>query len=401
MQVQALIALLLPLAAASGWYTARRHYQRKFLEDHVHPLTQAYRRGLNYLLDDKTDKAIAAVGQILEQDDESLEVQIAFGNLFRRRGEVERAIEIHTRLRATVGLTESQRARADFELALDYLRAGLYDRSESLFLSLVDTKTHGKPALQQLLLIYQQQKEWQKAIDCIIPLRRVMKPKHGETAAHFYCELAEEAMNFHRLKDARDYLAQALKDDAHSVRATIAKGRLELGNGEYRQAFESFQSLEGQNPIYLSVVLPHIRLCSERLGLERDLMDYLDSLYQSYGLVSAAVECAIRLRQRDGIAAAIDYLIPILEKTPDSLAISHALSMLSEDHHHGSQKMRRLSALLKDMMEGGQQFCCEHCGFGSSQIYWRCPSCQYWGSVRPTGPFSALDVQEDDAQKSR
>ena len=113
MQVQALIALLLPLAAASGWYTARRHYQRKFLEDHVHPLTQAYRRGLNYLLDDKTDKAIAAVGQILEQDDESLEVQIAFGNLFRRRGEVERAIEIHTRLRATVGLTESQRARAD------------------------------------------------------------------------------------------------------------------------------------------------------------------------------------------------------------------------------------------------------------------------------------------------
>ena len=143
MQVQALIALLLPLAAASGWYTARKHYQKKFLEEHVHPLTQAYRRGLNYLLDDKTDKAIAAVGQILEQDDESLEVQIAFGNLFRRRGDVERAIEIHTRLRATVGLTESQRARADFELALDYLRAGLYDRSESLLLSLVETKTHG------------------------------------------------------------------------------------------------------------------------------------------------------------------------------------------------------------------------------------------------------------------
>ena len=353
-------------------------------------MAQAYRRGLNYLLDEKTDQAIETVGEILAQDTESREIQMALGNHFRRRGDVERAIDIHSRLRKATDVLDSDRARADFELALDFMSAGLFDRAESLFIALKETPSHGKPSLQQLLLLYQQQKDWHRSIDCILELRQTMKPKHGETAAHFLCELAEEAMSLHRLKDARDLLNRALEDDPKSVRATLAKGRLEFSKGEYRQSLDSFRSIESQNPLFLSVVLPMIGLCAERLGQERELIEYLDYLYHTYRIVAAAIERADRLSRLEGGQAAIDYLLPILEETPEPQAVTHAIGFLVQDSFLGPSRLKRLFDLLKEGVAGGQKFCCERCGFGSAELYWRCPSCRYWGAIRPTGPFSSL-----------
>lgn len=394
MLAQSLIALLLPVAAASGWYAARKHYTRKYLTDFAHPLTRAYRTGINYLLDEKTDKAIAAVARILEQDSEPLETHIALGNLFRRRGEVEKAIELHKKLTVEPGVSQTQKDKANYELGMDYMRAGLFDRAESIFVSLADTKTHGKYASQHLLQIYQQQRDWHKAIESVRTLRRYVKPRHGETAAYFFCELAEEAMSLHRLKDARDYLANALADDPSCVRASIAKGKLELGNGEDKQALLTFKSVESQNPVYLPVVLPLIRQCWDRRGNEREFIAYLDHLYETFGVVSAAVERADRMRQTLGISAALDYLLPILERRPDPIGISRALALLSEDSQYASNKIRRLCALLQELASDQHQFQCKHCGFGAKELHWRCPSCQYWGSIRPTGYLAVTPVSE-------
>ncbi len=392
---------MLPVAAASGWFAALKREKTIQENSGKTPLAQAYRKGLNYLLDDKTDKAIETVGLILAQDSDSQEIQIALGNLYRRRGDVERAIDIHSRLRKELPGGHDNHSRADFELALDFMSAGLYDRAETLFLSLEKSPSHGKPALQQLLLLYQQQKDWHRAIECIRTLRKTMKPKHGETAAHFLCELAEEAMTLHRLKDARDYLASALEDDPQSVRATVLKGRLEYSKGEYRQSLHTFKSIETQNPLFLSVVLPTIGLCAERLDQEREFLEYLDYLYVNYRIVAAAIERADRLARRSGPGAAIDYLMPILDEVPDPQAVTHAVGFLAQDNFLGSpSRLGRLYALLKEGLEGRQKFCCERCGFGSVELYWRCPSCRYWGAVRPTGPFSSLvffDGEESSA----
>ena len=399
MDVSDWVALLLPVAAASGWYAAGKHYTRKYLTNFRHPLTQAYRRGLNYLLDEKTDKAIDAVTRILEQESEPMETHLVLGNLFRRRGEVEKAIEIHEKLSKEANLTPAQTARANFELGLDHMRAGLLDRAERIFVSLRETKSHGKPALQQLLQLYQQQKDWQKAIACVLELRGISKPRHGETAAHFLCELAEEAMVQHRLKDARDYLTRALQDDPSCVRASIVRGRLELVNGELLQSLQTFKAVEAQNPVFLPVVLPMICACWERQGNERELMQYLDQIHQEFGIVSAAVLRSERLKRTQGVEAAIDYLLPILEAHPESTAITRALALLSEDSRYGSGKLRRLCTLLETLAEGSQQFRCDHCGFGLSELYWRCPSCQHWDSVTPTESFnisSLLPNGEDD-----
>ena len=143
------VFLLLPVAAASGWLAAQRHYARKYLIEHTHSLRKAYCRGLNYLLSEKTDKAIEAFADLLTNDFETVETHIALGNLFRRRGEIENAIEIHENLIGRDDLNPQQQESAQFELGLDYLRAGLFDRAESIFQNLVDHENTQMGALQQ------------------------------------------------------------------------------------------------------------------------------------------------------------------------------------------------------------------------------------------------------------
>jgi lipopolysaccharide biosynthesis regulator YciM len=162
----------------------------------------------------------------------------------------------------------------------------------------------------------------------------------------------------------------------------MAKGKLELGNGEYRQALATLIQVESQNPRYLPVVLPLIRQCWERLGNDQ-LTDYLQHLHEDFGIISAAVELAQGIRGAQGLGAAIDYLLPILEANPDPLAISRVLALLAEDGGPGSGRMRRLCGLLQALMARKLRFQCEQCGFSVSELYWRCPSCQYWGSIMP------------------
>ena len=396
MWTENLIALMLPVAAMSGWYAAKKHFTRKHIHGNGHSLTQAYRRGLNYLLNENTDEAISAVIRILEEDSEPLSTRIALGNLFRRRGEVDKAIEVHKKLINESSLSDADRQIASYELGLDYTRAGLLDRAEEIFESLSRTSTHVSIARQQLLYIYQQQKDWHKAIECVSRLRLAAKPKHGETVAHFLCELAEEAMRDHRLKDARDYLGKALADEPNSIRANITKGKLELGNGEYHQALQTFKVIEQQNAVYLPVVLPLMITCWERQGAVRELINNLDQLYRNFGIISAAIECAERLKNLYGCNHAIEYLIPILETNPDPMAISRSLVILTEDASLDSMNLRILCNLLRMVMEVKQQFLCAQCGFATSALHWRCPSCQNWGSITPVGAFSVLMAQDEE-----
>lgn len=383
MLMQDAVLALLPVAAASGWMAARKHYTRKYLTDYARPLTKAYRRGLNYLLDEKTEKAIATVSRILEQDYEPLETHIALGNLFRRRGEVDRAIEIHEKLLQEPTLAESHKERCRYELGMDYMSAGLHDRAESIFQSLGHSKSYGKLALQQLLVLYQQERNWRHAIDCVKRLEGIAKPLRGESAAHFLCEMAEDAMSLYRLKDARDLLGQALREDPACVRASIAKAKLEQGNGEYLQAVETLMRIESQNPRYLPVVLPMLQACWQRQGNDQELFEYFEHLYRDFGVVAAAVAAAMLLRESRGAGPALEYLLPVMEKHPNPEAIGKALEWLAEDRSLGSDRIKRLLEILIRFLSDQSAYHCEECGFHGSELHWRCPSCQNWGSMVP------------------
>src|SRR3990172_4271983 len=214
-----LLWLLLPLAAASGWYVARLEQKRRVQKSL--DLPSAYFTGLNFLLNEQPDKAIEVFIRVLEVNSDTVETHLALGNLFRRRGEVERAIRIHQNLIARPTLDKEQRSQALLELGQDYFKAGLFDRAENLFLELAEIRAHSEQALRLLLHIYQQEKEWEKAISVVRKLARVSGRNMNSMIAHFYCELAEQDIARSNHPSARDRLGQALAADGECVRASI------------------------------------------------------------------------------------------------------------------------------------------------------------------------------------
>jgi lipopolysaccharide biosynthesis regulator YciM len=153
-------------------------------------------------------------------DTETVETHLAVGNLFRRRGEVERATRIHQNLIARPSLEPLQRSQALFELAQDYLKAGLFDRAENLLLELAEVNLHSEPALKGLVQIYEQEREWEKAAATLRRLVRVTGERQDRIIAHYDCELAEEAERAGRVDEALALTRRAIGADSHCVRAS-------------------------------------------------------------------------------------------------------------------------------------------------------------------------------------
>ncbi|MCR4301001.1 MAG: lipopolysaccharide assembly protein LapB, partial [Sulfuricaulis sp.] len=258
-----LLWLLLPLAAASGWFAARLEQKRRARQSL--DLPSAYFKGLNFLLNEQHDKAIEVFIRVLEVNSETVETHLALGNLFRRRGEVERAIRIHQNLIARPTLDKEQRSQALLELAQDYHKAGLFDRAENLFLELAEIRVHSEQALRVLLHIYQQEKEWEKAISIVQRLARLSGKNMNSMIAHFYCERAELDLSRQNDSSAREHLKQALAVDDKCVRASILLGDIAAQEGDLRGAIERWQRIEEQDIHYLGEVAERISDCFQKL----------------------------------------------------------------------------------------------------------------------------------------
>ncbi|RMG28013.1 MAG: lipopolysaccharide assembly protein LapB, partial [Gammaproteobacteria bacterium] len=249
-----LLWLLLPVAAASGWWAARRAGSRPSGTSPPCPdINSEYFRGLNYLLDEQPDKAIEVFIRMVEVDNETVETHLALGNLFRRRGEVDRAIRIHQNLIARPTLDAEQRGQALLELGQDYMRAGLLDRAEGI-LREVDEKfpAFSLRALRLLLELYQQEKEWDKAIEVARRLERREKGGHAAEIAQFFCERAEAALAAGDLGTAQHYVREALTVEHECARALLLQGRLLLETGQPRQALRALRRIGEQDPLLVA-----------------------------------------------------------------------------------------------------------------------------------------------------
>ncbi len=222
--------LLLPVAAASGWWVARHGPAARPSPGAMPDAT--FLRGLNYLLDQRPDKAIDVFLRLAEVDSETVEIHLALGSLFRGRGEVERAIRIHQNLVARPGLDPAQRGFALYELAQDYMRAGLFDRAESLLLELAEIEPQGRRALKALIEIYQQERDWTNALAVGERLQRLTSRPMAAELAQYRCELAEEALRSGDVQRAGDQLEAAQHVYPQCVRALILQARIEMGRGD-------------------------------------------------------------------------------------------------------------------------------------------------------------------------
>ncbi len=377
-----LLLLLLPVAAASGWMAAKRSDSKGKLR--YSERNPNYYKGLNFLLNEQPDKAIDVFVQMLEVDSDTVETHLALGNLFRRRGEVDRAIRIHQNLIARPTLNPDHRAQALLELGQDYMRAGLYDRAESLFQELTETNLHREQALVNLLMIYEREKEWDKSLKTAAQLESATGERLNNQCAHYYCELAEQAYAAADTADASEYLNRARSCDRGSARAAILLGEVEKAKGNYRAAIRIFKKIAETNPVYLAVVLPLLRECHEATNAEQKFREYLFKFYtRNKGLIEAVTLTQI-IRKEEGERSAVAFLKEYLTDHPSLGGLHHLVSLnLNDDSIMSSEMLLLLRRLLDKLLAESPSYKCDTCGFNAKTMHWQCPSCNSWSSIKP------------------
>lgn len=377
--------LLLPISAASGGYAAWRYFKKYHLFDHVQELREAYCRGLGHFLDERPEKVIHAVADLMVADAESVETHLALGNLFRRKGDLEKAIEVHEGLIRRNDLTREHAVAAQYELATDYLRSGLLDRAESLFSNLTGNEHYRKRSLEQLLHIFLHEKEWLKAIECAAVLEQMGRLPHGLTISQLLCELADQAISTGNDNRALTLLAEAIEKDRCCVRATLLTARLQMRNGLFDEAMLTLKTVESQNPAFLTEIIEPLTLCNEQLATPlAQVVGYLGYLYGTYGLESAGLAWIGYLKAEAGVEAAIDQLQLMIDKNA-SLRMLRALSalVLESEQESAQPILIKMDRAINRIALQPIRYACSHCGFVGTELHWHCPTCSYWQNIIP------------------
>jgi lipopolysaccharide assembly protein B len=381
MEIEYWWLLALPLFFALGWLAARVDIKQLLLESRALP--RSYFKGLNFLLNEQPDKAIEAFIEVVKVDPQTVELHFALGSLFRRRGEVERAIRMHQNLVERPDLAAEQKLAALFELAQDYFKAGLLDRAEELFLKLEPT-SYAEQALHFLLEIYEQEKEWHKAVEVAGRLEAVTGRSHQKEIANFCCELAINETMHSRPEAARPHLAEALAHHRLCVRANLLLGDLEAAAGRPEEAIEAWKRIESQSPQHLALVSERLYNAYKQRGKIEEgvnlLRGYLTK-YPSLDLLNAVFQGMMESR---GTEAAYRLVRDELRRMPTLLGLDKLLeAQMLEAPLDRRRDLELVKELVNQHTRGLAMYKCDNCGFRARQYYWHCPACAEWETYSP------------------
>lgn len=375
--------LLLPVAAASGWLLARRRGRKKSGYQ-AFQLSSNYFRGLNYLLNEQPDKAIEVFLKLAEVNRETVETHLALGNLFRRRGEVDKAIRFHKHIISRSELTEEQRTQALLELGEDYMRAGLLDRAEALFSQLVEHHEHSAAASQHLLSIYQQERDWEKAIEQAIRLGQTSSEDTSLMVAQFHCELAEQAIAADDMDAARQALAQARGYRPECARARLIEARLAAREERWSDAIEAYKVACSQDEGCYVSVLDEALACFRRVDRMDDARAWIESVVEAYKGITPAIAMARLMEDDEGSAEAARYMLRRLEQRPSVRGMQYLAELMIDRGVPGvDMDPQMLGEMVRRLLDGQPLFRCHQCGFSGQTHHWQCPSCRQWETTRP------------------
>jgi lipopolysaccharide assembly protein B len=354
-----LLALAFILVGVAAWFLGRRNGAARTVR-----LPRDYYVGLDHLINDRFEHATEIFARMAEADGDAAEIQFALGSLFRRRGEVERAIAIHSRLRDQGGAP--LRDKAAFALALDYLSAGLQDRAERVLEELAASREYRNAALDHLVRIYESQGDWARALKIFHELPAAVQAERRRVAAHYLCELAEQALLQGDAERARTLLRQARTHHAQLPRADILTARIAEGAGDADGALLLYlEALESSPGLALEIIPPVLRIAAARGGA--DVLAELGTRLRRSGRVSP--------RQ-------LAWLLATAVPAPQMTAIPGIAASLGAGIE-SSADAASLSALLTRIGDAGGRYQCEECGLNSVGWYWHCPKCRAWDSLRP------------------
>ncbi len=374
---------LVLLSIGIAWYLGYRARPQEEADVQKKFLPKDYFVGLNFLLNEETDKAVDVFIKMLEIDSDTVETHFAVAKLFRRRGEVDRAIRIHQNLIARPQLERVYREQSMFELGQDYLSAGVLDRAERIFLELVSAKSHSAQALYTLLDIYQQEKDWQKAIEMAGKYEAVTRQNMQPVIAQHYCELAEIAFAKHDVKMAANYLDQSIDADPACVRASLLQAKLKIEAQEYKAAIKILKRIKDQNPSYLTESLDLLASCYEHLDQKEEFVVYLKDLVEKYPQIPAVLILTEQIKRWRGSEVAAQFVADYVRRYP-SLRGLYALVdlyLLNAKEGQAKQDLFILHKLMKKVVDNKPNYQCNSCGLAGKTMHWHCPGCRQWGTI--------------------
>lgn len=375
--------LLLPLGLALGWALGRKARDPGAPAATIPP--EQLGGLLTQLASDDPDQAIAALTQVAEIDHSTVELHLTLGNLFRKRGEMDRALRIHEALLARPGLAPEVQAQVRRELAYDYLRAGVMDHAEAQFEKLVEDGRYVGESLDQIRVIYEQGRDWPHAIAAARRLEAAQGESRRALIAQYECEMADEARRAKDVDEALRHARRALDEDAGCVRAHLLLGALQEGKGDHAAAAQSYLRAFQLDPRFLPDVIEPLYRCSQQTHSTEGYLQFLrDAKEISPSSLPYVAEA--RLLADEGLDP-LDRLAEGLEVRPSRAVLAQFLEVLEKQPGVIAAGLDKPAASLRQalrrLMESSPRYQCSNCGFSPRQQFWQCPSCKRWGTITP------------------
>jgi lipopolysaccharide biosynthesis regulator YciM len=378
-----LLSLIL-VAMLIGWIIGRWKPSFKNLSSFQSGnYSESYIKGLNYLLSDNSHKAVEIFSELITVNTETIEIHIALGNLYRSKGEVDRAIKVHQNLLARPNLSRSQRNMAISELANDYLKGGLLDRAENLFKEITELDPKDPVAYRRLLDLYITERSWSEAARYAGFLA-----ERGDSSAviilsQCYCEIAEEAMKAGNNKLARESLGRAIDADQDCVRAGLLLIKLHMDSNNTGAAKKIFHRLVRDNPEFMNLYIAPAREIFLVADDSREYQKFLQNQYHDNPSNQIAIALIEHYGSVDQVEKARQFLSEVLDQSPSFEAFEFALRFRRSDPADLNETWNGLSSFLKTMKDKKTEYVCAHCGYESHAIQWNCPSCRRWSTMKP------------------
>ncbi len=370
----------IPVAIGFLWllYRTKKSHKRQ-----QSTLSSEYFKGVNYLLNDEQGKALDVFVKLVESNWDTIDMHFTLGKIYRKNGEMDKAIKIHQGLIARPSLPERYRCKILLELGYDYLGAGWFDRAEGLFKEVLMQDEESDEARHNLILIYQQEKDWFKAIDIAVDLFSENPAVTGPMIAHYYCELAEISKTKGDISQLENYANKALHYDASCVRASILLADQIKATGDDEKAIKIYESIEQQDAESMILVLDSLLECYENLSSLEKFYEYLLSLQSRHENLFLQTVIASVLEKSQGKQAAIEYLSDKVKHQP-SLPGLQKLVSYKEQGIDADKVFADLTAAISVMQKDSVEYRCQKCGFSTNTHYWLCPGCHQWSSVKPS-----------------
>ena len=380
---------LIPILFGLGWIAARWDLRLENRMDERERLRQQRStfKGLSLLLNEQPDQAIETLVKIAQLDPETVELHFSLGNLFRRRGETERAIRVHQHLANRDDLKPRDRDHAAYELGRDFLRAGLLDRAEAS-LNRVGEGKYAAPAKESLLEMYQVERDWQKAIIAAQELESLQNKSHQTEIAQFHCELGQEALRRQDLTGAEQSITRALQAVPNHARALILQGDYLMAMDRPAQAIETWGVIAKLHPAYMHLLADRWMLAHNNLNKAEEGLDRLVDLLKTQASGELLDIVHKHLTQLRGSHVAETMLVEVMQSSPSLSALSKlAETRLALAQSNGSDdkvaEIKAILGLLKQRTTSLARYTCGNCGFRARRFYWQCPGCNHWEAYSP------------------